>query len=112
MIIFTFMYAYILYIVYHLQQNHGRGKKGLSHSDKPFFSCRGALVGRPFTQNLIYKYPTYTCGLATCEPLQIMITFFRPSIAVRFSNRLTIPYNHDLTDDSGGPPFGTAPTNG
>ena len=42
MIIFAFMYAYILYTVYHLQQNHGRGKKGLSHSDKPFF-----LVGAP-----------------------------------------------------------------
>lgn len=94
MIIFAFMHACILYTVYHLQQNHGRGKKGLSHSDKPFFLVGGAHVGRPFTQNLVYKYPTYTCGLATCEPLQIMITFFRSSTAVRFSNRLTIPYNH------------------
>ena len=60
MIILTFMYAYILYTVYHLQQNHGRGKKGLSHMRQALFSCRGAHVGRPFTQNLVYKYPTYT----------------------------------------------------
>ena len=40
MIIFAFMYAYILYTVYHLQQNHGRGKKRLSYEDSLFLSIK------------------------------------------------------------------------
>lgn len=84
----------ISYIQYTTCNKIMEEEKKLVAQRQAFFSCRGAHVGRPFTQNLFYKYPTYTCGLATCEPLQIMITFFRPSTAVRFSNRLTIPYNH------------------